>query len=80
MDNWVIYVLLYLIIYVIYTQYYKIAAEKGEGIALSNLGLCYRYGRGVCKNVSYALELFKKAIDAGFEKAKDYYEKAKNEL
>jgi TPR repeat protein len=55
-------------------EYYKSAAAKDEAIAICNLGLCYKYGRGVGQDLSYARSLFKKAMDLGYKPAKEYYE------
>lgn len=45
--------------------YYTRAAEMDEPYAMSNLALCYAYGRGTPVNVPAALHWFQKAADAG---------------
>lgn len=43
--------------------YYTQAAELGEPFAMSNLGLCYAYGRGTLVDVPAAIHWFQKAAD-----------------
>ena len=43
----------------------KKAAEKGEASAMFNLGLCYKNGIGVEKNLMEAVKWFKKAAEKG---------------
>lgn len=40
---------------------------------MSNLGRCYEYGYGVQIDKTAALNWYKSAIDAGFESAKENY-------
>ena len=46
-------------------EYYKLAADQGNVIALNNLGSLYYSGIGVTRNVEKAAELFAQASDAG---------------
>ncbi len=46
-------------------HYYKLAADKGDGNALNNLGCLYQYGYGVGRDYEKAKELYQKAVDAG---------------
>ncbi|HHU52655.1 MAG TPA: sel1 repeat family protein [Clostridiaceae bacterium] len=46
-------------------EYYTIASEMGNVIALSNLGYCYLYGRSVPKDTIKALECYEAAADLG---------------
>lgn len=46
-------------------KYYNLAAKMGNIIALSNLGYCYMYGRGVPKDMDMAFSCFQKAADGG---------------
>lgn len=50
-------------------QYYKMAAEQNNPIALNNLGSLYFNGIGVEKNIPLALSLFEKASELGNENA-----------
>ena len=43
-------------------------------MALSNLGICYQYGRGVPQSKTIALMYFKKAVENGHKKAQEYYD------
>lgn len=44
-------------------KYFKKAAELGNPVGQSGLGLMYLYGRGVEKDTSKALQYFKKAAE-----------------
>ncbi len=46
-------------------EYYSLAAESGNDIAINNLGSLYYSGIGVKKDVEHAAELFSKASNAG---------------
>lgn len=46
-------------------EYYKLAAEKGDSIAINNLGSLYYSGTGVRKDVFRAAQLFAQASDQG---------------
>lgn len=50
-------------------KYYELAAEAGNGIAMSNLAHCYRMGLGYVKNSAKAIEWYEKAIDNGYREA-----------
>ena len=52
--------------------WYRKAAEQGEVLAQTNLGVMYRDGRGVKKNKTTAKEWFKKSCNGGFEAACPY--------
>lgn len=51
-------------------QYLKMAAESGDGNALLFLGQCYESGFGVQQNLTTAIELYKRAAQAGNVQAK----------
>ncbi len=42
----------------------RIAAEAGDGLAMSNLGVCYAQGKGVEKNMRTAVEWYRKGAKA----------------
>ena len=44
-------------------EYFSKAAEKNKGEALKMLADCYRYGKGVEKNIEKALELLEMAYE-----------------
>lgn len=46
-------------------EYYKMAADKGDHVAINNLASLYYGGVGVSKNVEKAAELFAQASDLG---------------
>jgi TPR repeat protein len=46
-------------------DFFKKAADKGDGSAMSNLASLYLNGQGVARNRAKALEFFKKAADMG---------------
>ena len=46
-------------------EYYSLAAESGNDIAINNLGSLYYSGVGIKKDVEQAAELFSKASNAG---------------
>ena len=53
-------------------EYYRLASAMGDAHAISNLGYCYLYGRGIDANLSFALAYFKiasmmKDIDACYK-------------
>ena len=50
-------------------QYYEMAAEQNDPIAVNNLGSLYFSGIGTKKNVDMALSLFSKAADLGNDNA-----------
>ncbi|XP_026187101.1 death ligand signal enhancer isoform X2 [Mastacembelus armatus] len=50
-------------------QYLKMAAESGDDTALLFLGQCYESGFGVQQNLTTAIELFRKAAQAGSKQA-----------
>lgn len=45
----------------------KYAAEQGKPLAMHNLGLCYRDGKGVTADADQAMAWFQKAADLGYE-------------
>ncbi|MEP4888992.1 MAG: SEL1-like repeat protein [Aliiglaciecola sp.] len=49
--------------------WYQQAAQQGEPNALYNLALAYRFGRGVKRDLSQAVEYFQQSLDAGFQLA-----------
>ncbi|KAK2904130.1 death ligand signal enhancer [Channa argus] len=51
-------------------QYLKMAAESGDDNALLFLGQCYESGFGVQQNLTTAIELYKRAAQAGNRQAK----------
>ena len=62
-------------------EYYRIAAAMGNVKAITNLGYCYLYGRGIDVNVSEAIALFiiassKRDVDAAY-KLGDVYSRDK---
>ena len=46
-------------------EYYSLAAQSGDDVAINNLGSLYYSGVGVRKNITKAAELFAKASDLG---------------
>ena len=46
-------------------KYYKQSAEKGNDIALNNMGDFYYYGKGVQQSYSKAKEYYLKSADKG---------------
>ena len=46
------------------------AANQGDAVAQNNLGYCYEKGEGVEKNLSKAIEWYKKAAEQENERAK----------
>ena len=57
------------------SRYWRIAAEKGDVIAMYNLGMCYRWGEhGEYADPDQALFWFKRAADAGYNRAGDLVE------
>lgn len=50
-------------------KYYKMAADLGCNVALSNIGICYRDGTGVKKDVKTAIKYFKLAIEEGYPRS-----------
>lgn len=46
-------------------EYYTLAAEQGDSVAINNLGSMYYGGVGVRKNIEKAAELFAEASDLG---------------
>jgi TPR repeat protein len=51
-------------------EWYEKAADAGNNLAMSNLGVLYANGRGVTQDDGKARELFQKAADAGNTNAK----------
>jgi uncharacterized protein len=58
------------------TKWYEEAALKKDPEAMYQLGLAYRDGKGVAKNIKYAYLLFKESANFGHEGA----QQAANEL
>ena len=52
-------------------KWYRKAAEQNNARAQKNLGYCYEYGQGVSKDLSKAIEMYKKAAASGVEYAKE---------
>lgn len=50
-------------------KYYTLSAEKGNVIAMRNLGFCYDYGRAVLEDKSQAALWYEKAAEMGCETA-----------
>jgi TPR repeat protein len=48
---------------------FKMAADKGNPVALYNVGLCHHYGRGVLTDLKLAMEFYKKSSDLQYTKA-----------
>lgn len=46
-------------------RYYKIAAEKGDSYAQSNLGLVYHHAKGVTQDYAEAVKWYRKSADQG---------------
>jgi TPR repeat protein len=44
-------------------RYYKLASEKGDVIALNNMGRCYSDGRGVKRDFAKAFNCYKQAYE-----------------
>ena len=45
------------------------AVIRGDVMAKYNIGLCYKHGRGVTKDIIKAIEWFTKAAEKGFANA-----------
>ena len=58
-------------------ELYLQSAKLGNKIAISNVGHCYEKGIGVEINIDLAMEWYQKAIDEGYEPAKEKLEKLK---
>ena len=52
-------------------SWWRKAAEQEFTPAMYNLGFCYRYGRGVKKDLTEAARWWRKAADLGDENARD---------
>ena len=59
--------------------WYEKAVEEGSGIAMYNMGWCYENGYRVEKDEAKALELYEKALEAGYEDAAEAVERLKGE-
>lgn len=57
-------------------EWYTKAAEQGLRIAQCNLGVCYKNGNGVEKNLEEAIKWYTKAADQGYAEAQYYLGKA----
>jgi hypothetical protein len=55
------------------TYWYNEAAKQGFAEAYNNLGMAYREGRGVNKNIKKAIEFLKKGAEAGESYAQSNY-------
>ena len=53
-------------------DWFRVAAEKGNGAAMNNLGELYAKGQGVTKDCNVAQEWLGKAAKAGVEVAKQH--------
>ena len=53
-------------------EYYLKAASQGDAEAQYNLGVCYRKGYGVEKNLTEAVKWYRKAADQGIAKAQGF--------
>src|SRR6185312_13494846 len=51
-------------------ELYQKAAEQGDAMAQTNLGVYYEDGTGVEKNFQKAVELYQKAAEQGYARAK----------
>lgn len=58
-------------------QWYEKAASQGHAEAQNNLGVMYYYGRGVEKDIKYAIELLGKSAAQGNKTAQQSLEKIK---
>lgn len=56
-------------------EYYLKAARQGDAEAQYNLGVCYRKGYGVEKDLTEAVKWLRKAADQGFAEAQDMLRK-----
>jgi TPR repeat protein len=52
-------------------KYVRLAAEKGEPIALMNLGYCYEHGIGTPENYALAAKVYWQAYLRGYTQARD---------
>ena len=53
--------------------WYTLAAEQGHSIALNNLGIAYKEGKGVKRNLVKATKYIKKAAEQGYSLAEKNY-------
>ena len=51
-------------------KWFRMAAEKNDPVAIFNLALHYRWGKGLEKDLDKAVELLRKAAELGYENAK----------
>ena len=59
---------------------YQKAADQGDAHAQSNLGLYYKRGQGVAKNLSKAVEWYQKAANQGFGFAREQLAAVRKEI
>jgi TPR repeat protein len=52
-------------------EYYKIAAESGDGLAAANVGWMYSEGNGAERNYAETVKWYEKAMEIGFELAEE---------
>ena len=52
-------------------KWYRMAAERGNATAQTNLGYCYKTGKGVDKDAEQAVKWYRKAADQGNETAQN---------
>lgn len=52
-------------------KWYRRAAEYGHGFSLYRLGYCYQFGYGLDKDLDKAMKCYRKALDNGYEQAKE---------
>lgn len=60
--------------------WYKKAAEQGHAQSMSNLAVCYEYGKGVAKDIKQALYWAQKAVDCGDKYDREIFSGYLNDL
>ena len=52
-------------------RWFRMAAERGDSLALYTLGACYEDGSGVEPDIEQACYWYRRAAENGFEAARD---------